>query len=82
MPGCRVEVGAIGASTPRVKLALRVYVETPLPVLAIREELTRDGGVYVGAAVPVLTVGPEPTPFSHIAMSVLLILSAFIYMWC
>ena len=82
MPGCCVEVGAIGASTPRVELALRVYVETLLPVLTIREELTGDGGVDVGAAVPVLTVRPEPTSLPHIATSILLILSAFIYVRC
>lgn len=74
MSGCSMEVGTTRTSTFQIKLALRVNIETPFPILAVREELAGDCWMGIRTIVSVSTVGPKPTSLSNTGMSILLLL--------
>ncbi len=75
VPGCSVKVDTPRASALCVKLALRVDIETLLPILAVGKELTRNLWMRIRTIVSIPTVGPKTTSLIHTpVVSILLLL--------
>ncbi len=66
MPGCSVEVGTTRASTLGIKLALRVNIETSIPVLTVGEEFARNRRMDKRTVVSIFTVGPKATSLNSL----------------